>query len=176
MNKILITCFEPFNNRSINASLEVVKRLNGLDYKLLPVGFDKIGKEIDLIAKLELDYLILCGEAQSYDNITIEKVAHNVANGKDNYGIIKNNEKIIDGDDLLYSNFDVDLKGLNLNYSYDAGKYLCNYTYYLALNKLKDTKTKVVFIHFPFIIEEGGKFELDYLVSVMNEIIERING
>ena len=148
MSKTIVTYFEPFGGRTKNASREVVSLLNGYQTKELPVSWSKIPSIIDELLSNEPDYLFLVGEAGSYKEITIERTAHNISNGKDNEDVNRENSMIINGGpNELITIFD--LSKLNYRISDDAGKYLCNYTYYLALSKSKNTK--VLFIHLPYI-------------------------
>ena len=166
MSNIVITYFEPFGGRTTNASNEVVSLLNGYITKELPVSWNKISTFIDEILADNPDYLFMVGEAGSYQEITIERSAHNIANGKDNENVTLNNEPIIkSGNDILATKFD--LSGLNYRVSDDAGKYLCNYSYYLALAKAKNTK--VLFIHLPYINNN-----LDSLKEDLINIIESL--
>ena len=95
MSKILITYFEPFGERTTNASKEVVSLLDGYIRKELPVSWSKVPSILDEIFINEPDYLFLIGEAGSYKEITVERTAHNISNGKDNEGVNKDNEPII---------------------------------------------------------------------------------
>ena len=128
MSHIVITYFEPFGGRLTNASKEVVTSLDGYIVKELPVSWLKVPSLIDEILLDNPDYLFLVGEALSYQEITIEKLAHNISNGKDNDGVNKDNEQIISkGPIEIATKFDIDK--LPYRISNDAGKYLCNYTY-----------------------------------------------
>ena len=148
MNKTLITYFEPFGGRTTNASKEVVSLLNDYQSQELPVSWLQIESKIDEILSNGVDYLFLVGEAGSYPAITVERTAHNICNGLDNYGVTKNNEPILnDEPEEIKTKFD--LSNMPYRISDTAGKYLCNYVYYLALSKAKNTK--VVFIHLPYI-------------------------
>lgn len=166
MSKIVVTYFEPFGGRDTNASKEVVSLLNGYKIKELPVSWNRVSSLIDDILADNPDYLIMVGEAGSYKQLTIERTAHNIANGKDNDDVTLNNEPILKyGQDILTTNFD--LNGLNYLISDDAGKYLCNYSYYLALYKAKSTK--VLFIHLPYINNN-----LDSLKEDLSNIIKQL--
>ena len=139
MNKVVVTYFEPFGGRTTNASKEVVSLLSGYQTKELPVSWSKIPASLDEIFINEPDYLFLVGEARSYEEISMEKIAHNISNGKDNDGVNKDNEPIIVGSsNEILTPFD--LSKLPYRISENAGKYLCNYTYYLALSKAKKCK------------------------------------
>ena len=169
MKKILVTYFEPFGGRTTNASKEVVTLLNDYQIKELPVSWEKMPFLIDDILSNELDYLFLVGEAGSYKEISMEKYAHNIAHGIDNFGVNKDNEPIINGGtDALTTTFD--LSKLPYRVSDNAGRYLCNYTYYQAL--LKSKKTKVLFIHLPYIDEANNT--LTNLKDALSHIIEEL--
>lgn len=166
MSNIVVTYFEPFGGRTTNASEEVVSLLNNYQLKELPVSWSKIPTMINETLSSNPDYLFLVGEAGSYQEITVERTAHNISNGKDNDGMDRNNEPIIpNGKDELLTKFD--LSKLTYRISDNAGKYLCNYTYYLALSLAKDTK--VVFIHLPYI--ENNLYELkEKLMDIINSL------
>ena len=150
MNKVVVTYFEPFGGRTTNASKEVVTLLRDYQIKELPVSWEKVPFLLDDILSNEPDYLFLIGEAGSYKEITIEKIAHNIAHGIDNYKVGKDNECIIENapNELITA---LDLSNIPYKISEDAGKYLCNFSYYLALSKA--INTKVLFIHLPYINE-----------------------
>ena len=170
MNKVVVTCFEPFGGRTTNASKEVVSLLDGYIVKELPVSWSKIPTSLDEIFINEPDYLFLVGEARSYEEISMEKIAHNISNGKDNDGVNKDNEPIIVGSPNEITTL-FDLSKLPYRISENAGKYLCNYSYYLALSKAK--RCKVLFIHLPYISLEGSN-SLDNLKKDLLNIIETL--
>ena len=168
MSNVVITYFEPFGGRTTNASKEVVSLLNGYKIKELPVSWIKVATYLDEILNGEPDYLFLIGEAGSYKSITVEKTAHNVCFGKDNEGVNKDNEEIINGDKESKTTL-LDLSNFPYLISDNAGKYLCNYVYYLALSKAKHCK--VLFVHLPYIEIEGCN-SLDNLKKDLLNIIE----
>ncbi len=167
MNKrITITYFEPFGLRTTNVSMEVA---NNLKYNkvMLPVSFDNVEDTIKTLI-YENDILVMLGEAGKYDKIKIELTPHNIKDGKDNYNIEYHNEEIKDyGPMELHTNINFDK--LDYNYSYNAGKYLCNYSYYLAL--YHTTKCRVCFIHLPYVNE---LYTIDYMTKEINKIIDYI--
>ena len=166
MSNIVVTYFEPFGGRTTNASKEVVSLLKEYRIKELPVSWSKVPDCIDEILSNNPDYLFLVGEAGSYKEITMERTAHNISNGKDNEGVDRDNEPIIDGAQAeLITKFD--LSKLPYRISDNAGKYLCNYSYYLALTKTKNTK--VLFVHLPYI--ENNLDELrNKLLDIINSL------
>lgn len=169
MKNIVVTYFEPFGGRTTNASKEVVTLLSDYQIIELPVSWEKVPLLIDEIMFNEPDYLFLIGEAGSYKEISMEKYAHNIAHGVDNFDVKKNEEPIIrGGTDTLITTFN--LSKLHYRVSEDAGKYLCNFTYYQALSKSK--KTKVLFIHLPYIDETNNT--LINLRDALSSIIEEL--
>lgn len=170
MNKVVVTYFEPFGGRTTNASKEVVSLFDGYQIKELPVSWSKISSCLDEILIDEPDYLFLIGEAGSYKEITMERTAHNISFGKDNEGVNKDNEEIISGDKESKTTL-FDLSKLPYKVSDNAGKYLCNYVYYLALSKTKHCK--VLFVHLPY-IEESGPNSLDNLKKDLLNIVETL--
>lgn len=177
MKRIIITSFEEFGSRSINASREVVKELdekiNNFDIKKcdLKVSWNEIESEIDDIILQKPDYIILCGEAASYDKVTVEKCGTDCCKHVDNYNV----EIIHDLTMSLYTKIDINsFKDLDINISNNAGAYLCNRSYYLSLKKTENLDIKVLFIHFPLIKEQGGKFEKKVLVQTLKDIINNL--
>ena len=170
MSNIVITYFEPFGNRDTNASKEVVSLLSDYKIKELPVSWSKIPLLLDEILSNKPDYLFLVGEAGSYQEITMERTAHNICNGKDNDGVNRDNEPII-ADDKEEKTTLFDLSKLPYRISDNAGKYLCNYSYYLALSNAR--KCKVLFVHLPY-LKESGPNSLDNLRKDLLNIIETL--
>ena len=147
MNKeIVVTYFEPFGGRDTNTSKEVASLLSSYFSIELPVSWDNAEKVLlDNLTK-NTKCLFLLGEAKSYQDVTVELVARNIANGVDNYGVQKIEENI--GQDNLETSIDFSKANLRVNYSDNAGKYLCNYIYYFSLKNIKGTN--IVFIHLPY--------------------------
>ena len=141
--KIVVTYFEPFGQRTDNVSGLIAKQLSYPSF-CLSVGFNEVKEDLKKVFQEEPDLLVLFGEAGSYKQVTVEMAAHNLANGTDNYGTTKNNEAICDGPFELLTN--VKLTNPAFHYGKDAGKYLCNYTYYLTLLQ----GCKAIFVHLPY--------------------------
>ena len=170
MPEIVLTYFEPFGNRSTNVSKEVALSFESqFELHKLKVSWNDIEEELDSLE--EPNYLFMLGEAGKYSNITIELEAKNLANGVDNLNVSKNEEPILkDEPSSLLTNIDFSAYKGSASISHDAGKYLCNCSYYLALRKLK--KAKVVFIHFPYIDENNNS--LQNLCYKLREIVSYV--
>ena len=143
---IIVTYFKPFGGRNENNSQILTSKLPYSKHEI-DVAWNLVESQIDEILKEKPDYLILTGEALSYQELTFETLAHNISNGKDYCDVTKTDEPIIEGEDeCLETKIVFDSK---YHHGFNAGKYLCNYTYYLSLYKTKDTNTKVIFVHVP---------------------------
>ena len=178
--KIILTAFEPFNGRNVNNSslvLDEVSLKNKDILKLkLPVefihSFDKLKDNID---SFNPDTIILFGEAPYETNFTLEKEAHNIMNSKtkDNKGITKDNEIIIENEEnTLYSTFSLlkieeTAKKFNANLSTSAGTYICNSTYFQALSYTKNKNIKCIFIHV-----SNKQEKLREMLNSINELLE----
>lgn len=167
MSKIVLTYFEPFGNRTTNASKEVVSLFKQFETHELPVSWRNVLPKLSTILNNNPDYLFLVGEAGSYREITIEKVAHNIADGIDNDGVIYKLQPIISGaPDILKTTCSINC--VNYSISDNAGKYLCNYSYFMSLSMSKNTR--VLFVHLPYIEKEGPNSLINLFNSLKNII------
>lgn len=148
--KVLVTAFEPFNNLNNNYSIEVVNYLDGVTKVILDVVYDDCYKTLAKGYNLdEYDLLIAIGEARMRDKLTLELNAKNISSCslKDNSGVLKKDEAIIEGGmDLIETKVQISkVKGL-VQFSCDAGKFVCNNLYY---HLLANYPHKSLFIHVP---------------------------
>lgn len=154
--RILVTYFEPFDNRKENISEQIVTKLSEeLEVAIIkiPVSYQRAFQVIKDKIK-DYDYVVLTGEAVSRSELTVEYLAVNLAHSKtsDNDNIIYQNEKI-GSDDAYISNTNVIklVEETKTKISMSAGTFVCNYLYYQTLKYIKtnNLQTKSVFIHFP---------------------------
>ena len=164
---IVITYFEPFGGRDTNTSKEVASIF--LDYPLveLPVNWDGVDNVLLNNISDGTEYLFMLGEAGTYTDVTVELVARKNASGEDNDGTIKEDEVI--GGINLATPIIFNKKELPVKYSFNAGKFLCNYSYYFSLKNMKGTK--VVFIHLPYPREN---LTIEDMKNKAEEIIEYV--
>ena len=169
MKKTVITYFEPFGGKKTNASKEVVLSLDNSFEKIsLPVSWKRSLPILDEIIKNQPRYLFMVGESGSYPEVTVELVARNICHGVDEDGVKKDKERILRATPkTIYTNF----KHENIPFtnSDNAGRFLCNYVYYITL--LRVEVTKVIFIHVPYIHSKGSR-KKEALVNKVNEIIK----
>ena len=158
MKTILITGFEPFGGRKINASWEIVKRLPDeicgfkVHKLLVPVEFG-IGASVilDKVRELRPAFLFMHGEAGGRTKVTPETKAVNIR--KDAGKVLQ------DGPDEIMSRVPVkeivsSMTDFPIEASTDAGTYVCNDVFYSALYELAESDTVVSFTHVPYIEDD----------------------
>lgn len=171
--KLLITGFDPFGGEKINPAWEAVKRLpekveNIEIIKLqIPTIFKKSAKILfEKIDEIKPDFVICVGQAGGRYDITVERVAINIDDGRiaDNEGVQPIDEKIfIDGKNAYFSTLPIKamvkeiVEGdIPASISNTAGTFVCNHImysllYYIDKNNLQ---TKGGFIHVPYITSQ----------------------
>ena len=174
--KILLTGFEPFGGYSVNSSWEAIKYFDKQTIKdysvtslILPVEYKKsVTKLLSFIDSYDPDIIISFGMA-SDEYIRLEKNARNRTGPyEDNIGEVPQNMYILKNMPLIYENrlpLEKIYNGLlasdiKVEYSNDAGSYVCNYLFYslMAFGDKHRTRNSLGFIHLPPI---SNKFPLD---------------
>ncbi len=158
MKTILITGFEPFGGRKINASWEIVRRLPDeicgfkVEKLLVPVEFG-IGASVILnrVEELRPAFLFMHGEAGGRSKVTPETRARNI---RKEAGKVRQ-----DGPDEIMTRVPVkevlsSMKDYPIEASTDAGTYVCNDVFYSALYELAESDTVVSFTHVPYIEDD----------------------
>ena len=189
--KIILTGFEPFGGSEVNSSWETAVRVGQLAPKdvcmetlLLPVSFMRAGKKIrEALKEKRPDVLVMLGQRGKGESIYIERIAINMmdASSSDNDGYHPQEQTIVDeGEAAYFSNLPVKTlrdallhRGIPARVSNSAGLYVCNSTYYNALNEIYEQglPTKALFIHLPIISED---FPIEMLTDAILAIIETI--
>ncbi|XP_014478647.1 PREDICTED: pyroglutamyl-peptidase 1 isoform X1 [Dinoponera quadriceps] len=166
---ILVTGFGPFDVHAVNASWEAVKELEKLwanavefsDVKLIteeiPVSYNYVSTHIPQLWKKHNPMIVLhVGVSHKAECLTIECRAYN--NGYQRFDIhtkcpdemgmeCKVLETGIDTNELCDNvNKNCVKSGCKACVSCDAGRYLCEYTFYQSLSI---DSTKVLFVHVP---------------------------
>lgn len=173
--KILVTAFEPFNNSINNYSQEVLKQIKSNVIKeVLDVVYDEcftiINNKYDL---KDFDLIIAMGEARMRTKLTLEIQAKNIASCslKDNKGILKQDLKIIEnGENIIQTKVKVDKVKDLIEFSYDAGKFVCNNIYY---HLLFNYPNKSLFIHIPNCYDDINNYIMH--AKIIDSIIEKIS-
>ena len=189
--KVLVTGFEPFGGSEVNSSWETAVRVGQLAPKdvcmetlLLPVSFMRAGKKIrEALREKRPDVLVMLGQRGKGESIDIERIAINMmdASSPDNEGYHPQEQTIVEwGEAAYFSNLPVKTlrdallhRGIPARVSNSAGLYVCNSTYYNALNEIYEQglPTKALFIHLPIISED---FTMELLTESVDTIIQTI--
>lgn len=190
MKKILLTAFLPFGEHQTNASESVVnaycKDICGVEIikVYLDVVYDYTYFAL-LIKKYQPDIILLCGQAEMRDKVTIEQVAINFlyATIPDNRGQLKLGEMIDEAGDRAYFTSipavaivsKLSKIQMPVALSLNAGGYVCNFSFYTLLQQTENSNVQVGFIHFPLIKSENTKSSNKGLtLSTMVEILDSI--
>ena len=156
---ILITAFEPFGGKRVNASAAALREIpdrisdHAVRKTVLPVVFGKAGK-IAVDAATDCAFIFLLGEADR-TVVTPETTAKNIRSARilDNEGNQPRDEVIAPGAPDYHTTVPVKeiveqmkREGYEIEVSDDAGSFVCNDTFYLVGT---NTSVPVVFIHAP---------------------------
>lgn len=191
MIKVLLTGFEPFSGSNINSSWETAVRVGELSPKgvnietlLLPVSFKRAGEAVRrALHEKHPEVLVMLGQRGKGTSIDIERIAINImdAVNPDNDGYLLQEQMITaDGEAAYFSSLPVKVlrdallqKNIPARVSNSAGLYVCNSTYYNALEEIHKLQlpTKAVFVHLPKI---SADFPLAMLVEAVKTIIETV--
>lgn len=170
--KLLITGFDPFGGETINPAWEAVKLLpetigNFRLHKLqIPTVFGLAAETVLKTAEALRPDVILCiGQAGGRAAVTPERVSINLRDARisDNQGNQPMEIPIIpDGPAAYFSTVPVSSMaqairdaGLPGQVSNTAGTFVCNDTLYTLLHRYAGTKTRVGFIHVPYLPQQG---------------------
>ncbi|EPD02359.1 pyrrolidone-carboxylate peptidase [Lacticaseibacillus paracasei subsp. paracasei CNCM I-2877] len=171
--KILVTGFDPFGDDKINPAIEAVKRLpdeiaGAQIVKLeIPTKFNVSADVVkDAIAKEKPDYVLSIGQAGGRFELTPERVAINLDDGRiqDNAGYQPLNHTIHgDGENAYFTQLPIKAMakatreaGVPAAVSNTAGTYVCNHIFY-QVQYMRDKMfpdIKAGFMHIPFLPEQ----------------------
>lgn len=171
--KVLVTGFDPFGGEKINPAFEAVKKLsnniNGAEIVKLevPTVFKKSVKVLhEAIEREKPDVVICVGQAGGRYDITIERVAINISDGRiaDNEGYQPIDEPIFeDGETAYFATLPIKAmvkkireSGIPASVSNSAGTYVCNHIMYglLYIIHKEYPHIKGGFVHVPFLPEQ----------------------
>lgn len=171
---VLVTGFEPFGGRDVNASWEAVRRLEQLwdgperlVVACLPVAFAAAPERLGaLLAALTPDLVVCVGEAGGRQVVSLERVALNLVDARipDNAGSAPVDVPVVAGGPTAYLSTlpvkacaaAVRATGVPAEVSHSAGTFVCNATSYALLHALAGSGTRAGFVHVPAIWEGGA--------------------
>ncbi|XP_018425317.1 PREDICTED: pyroglutamyl-peptidase 1 isoform X1 [Nanorana parkeri] len=163
---VVVTGFGPFGEHAVNASWVAVQELekaglqDGINLHVyeVPVEYQTVQRLIpDLWMKHNPELIVHVGVSGMATMVTLEKCGHNKGYlGLDVRQFCPDTECCVDGGpECLHSVIDIDTVckkateaelDVQFTVSTDAGRYLCDFTYYTSLYK---SQGKSVFIHVP---------------------------
>ena len=172
--RILVTGFNPFGSETVNPAYEAVKlipdRIGGAEIiKLeIPTVFGKCDLVVEEALKEHApDAILSVGQAGGRFDITVERVAINIADGRipDNEGNQPVDQVIReDGENAYFATLPVKAmvqnirkRGIPASVSYTAGSYVCNYIMYCVLYSIakRHPAIKGGFMHVPYMTAQG---------------------
>lgn len=168
--KVLVTGFDPFGGETINPALEAVKRIKdeisgaSVIRAEIPTVFRKSIKALlESIDKEKPDIVLCIGQAGGRMDITVERIAINVDDGRiaDNEGNQPIDEVIYeDGYPAYFSNLpikamvkEINDTGIPASVSNTAGTFVCNHIMYGLMYHINRSYPNIRggFIHVPYI-------------------------
>lgn len=174
MTTLLVTGFGPFPGWERNPTPAMVRAVTALrlpGVRIVGHVFNTVYAEVerhlpDLIAKHRPDAVLLFGLAGRTGHVRIEKHAHNVTTRRvpDASGVFHRSTDIVaDGPWRVPTAFatgplaeSLRRAGLHARLSHSAGEYLCNFSYWLALEAVARRETKrALFVHVPLPLRAG---------------------
>jgi len=154
--KVFIYGFKPYKNYQENISENIIKKIrnrNNLKKNIFDVNFNKVNF-IDEIKKFNPNIIIGLGQHPRSKKIRIERKALNLKKNSE-----KDSLKLISKKGPRHLFVNLKLKKDKYSWiSYNAGKYVCNYSMYIISNFSKDKK--FAFIHIPkdYDVNAGVKY------------------
>jgi pyroglutamyl-peptidase len=181
--KILLTGFGPFGKVISNPSARLVEHFQSagltghtLTAAVLPVSYRRAGEEIArLLTEGTYDLAILMGVANGSEMIRLEIFGRNRSSvrKKDADEEVTGGTVRCDGPGMLSAGLStagivrkLSAEGIASRISRSAGDYVCNHTYYSALDAIRENKlsTRCLFIHVP---SDEATMESPYAGPVM---------
>jgi pyroglutamyl-peptidase len=183
--RILITGFEPFGQHQINASWEAVRDFQWtstgdlLRLEEIPVDYQRVDTLWPhLLADFKPDIALLLGVMAEVGFLRLESRAQNIigpsldnSSWKPETETIRHDGPVFLSTELPWASIYEELNSMQLpaKISDDAGAYLCNYSYYLALDWAEKTGAMVAFLHVPVL---GEPFSVEQLQSAIRVCLD----
>lgn len=181
--KILLTSFDTWlNEQQSNSSddllLELAKMADSshdlIFLRRLPVDVEVASSlVITKINQLQPDYVICCGMAASYENLSIEVIASSISVTSTDMtsksylenSLEKTLQTIVNVEQLLVGTAAVDI-------SYDCGKFVCEGLYYSVLDYLSQSQLPIpcIFVHVPILNRENLMGILADFVFIIDQL------
>lgn len=161
LNQVFVTGFDAFGDNAVNPSELLVHALENrlkdrAKFEVLPTSYFRCRDRLELIVSQKPKIMIMFGYSKNSKGLKLESLTRNAVNQKliDNDGQSLRGEIIVGGPATIHTLVDLDkLKtaaGGTAYLSENAGGYVCNFAYYLALYN----RVPAIFIHVPKKIDE----------------------
>ncbi|MBO9648330.1 MAG: pyroglutamyl-peptidase I [Variovorax sp.] len=178
MVNILLTGFEPFDKDAINPSWEAVHALDGwrcegatVHARRISCVFGAALRELDAaIDELRPQFVIAVGQAGGRSEITPERVAINVDDGRicDNAGCQPIDQPVVAGAPVGYFSSlpikaivrDLRSAGVPASVSNSAGTFVCNHLFFGLMHRIATRPVPGMrggFIHIPYLPEQAAR-------------------
>lgn len=192
MKKLLITGFDPFGGQSVNPSWLAVEQLPeqvgefALCKLMIPTVFEKAAQIVmEKAAQIGTDVILCVGQAGGRSAVTPERIGINVRSASipDNEGVQPVEVPVVEGGpDGIFATVPVYAMtqaireaGLPGAVSNSAGTFVCNDVLYTLLHHYAGTKTRVGFIHVPYLPTQGEpNLPLEDTVKALTAAIEAV--
>jgi len=173
----LITGFGPFETWSENTSELAIRRLDTLGLRsvvtaVLPVSYTRAGERVsELLEAHRPATLILLGLAGSAERVRLERVARNRDDSTrpDMDGVVRDDRAIVADAPATYASTlplaamasAATELGVPIDYSDDAGGYVCNHTFFVAchLTASRFPNCRSGFVHVPDLAGDEGALQ-----------------
>ncbi|XP_065118475.1 pyroglutamyl-peptidase 1 [Paramisgurnus dabryanus] len=182
---VIVTGFEPFGEHTVNASWVAVQELKklglGPDINLhvaeVPVEYQAVQTLLPSLWKQHLPHLVVhVGVSGMATTVTLEQCGHNHGYLRlDNSRFCPKSRCCMEGGpDCLHSVIDMDVVcrsvnssglGVTVSVSKDAGRYLCDYTYYMSLYL---GEGRSAFVHVPPL---GNPYSPEELARALRAVV-----
>ena len=166
--RVLLTGFEPFSDLAINESSEIVDIISNVELenieiitKILSVDQRGTTESLDILKNTKFDAVLHLGLSRNSEKIRLERYANNLISMTfpDNSGRLIKNSKIIENaperieTTVSIHNFDEEFEHeSDVEWSGNAGSYVCNETYFRTLSKFSHSTAPILFILLPKMI------------------------
>lgn len=160
--KILLYGFKRYGKNKINISEEIIKKIpsrKNLKKLIFPVVFER-NIFLKAVEDFKPDLILGLGQYPRGKKIRIERKAINLKGTKiKGYQLIAKNGPKFRSVNWRFK------KDRNSRLSYNAGKFVCNFSMYVLLGWLRKNQTKFAFLHVP------KDFKVDLAVRFLSKEI-----
>jgi pyroglutamyl-peptidase len=174
---ILLTGFEPFAGKRLNASWEVVRGLNGqcvgdahiIVSESLPCAFRESLLRLEQLIELHQPVIVIgVGQAGGRAAFSLERVAINLQDAAtpDAFDYQPVDQPVIEGDSAAYFSTlpnkailtSLREHGIPANVSQSAGTYVCNTVFYSLMHAASRSAVpfRAGFVHIPYLPEQAA--------------------